>query len=561
MAGNLALPPKMSALDPTTQAFPKLTAAQVERVKHYGKVREVQVGDILFQPGDSHLSLFLVLSGKLSVVQPDGEKEIPVVDHGPSQFTGELNMISGRPSLVRGRVTEAGEFVEVKAADLRAMISKEADLSEVLMRAFILRRLRLIEGGVSNVVMLGSRHCSATLKLREFLGRNGHPYKYIDLDTDEQAQELLDRFSVKPGDVPLVICHGDKVLRSPTVQKLADCLGFNESVNPADVRDVIVVGAGPAGLASAVYAASEGLAVLVLETNAPGGQAGTSSKIENYLGFPLGISGNELAARALAQAQKFGAEMLIASSAVKLHCSRHPYEIELEGGNTVKARTVVVASGAQYNRPNIENLSKFDGVGVYYGATFMEAQLCTNEEVIVVGGGNSAGQAAVFLSETTKKVYMLVRSGGLSDTMSRYLIQRIEENPQIELIVNTEIVAMEGTAQLERVRWRNRKTEVEEWREIRHVFMMTGAMPHTEWLQGCIELDAKGFIVTGRDLTAETLKKFAWPLRREPYMLETSLPGVFAVGDARAENVKRVAAAVGEGSIAVHLVHRALAEL
>jgi thioredoxin reductase (NADPH) len=483
------------------------------------------------------------------------------VEHGPNQFTGELNMISGRPSLVRGRVSESGEFVEVTSPDLRAMISKEAELSEILMRAFILRRLALIRGGVGDVVMIGSRHCSATLKLREFLGRNGHPYKYINLDTDAQAQELLDRFSVKVGDIPLVICHGDKVLRSPTVQKLAECLGFNESVNAADVRDVLVVGAGPAGLASAVYAASEGLAVLVLETNAPGGQAGTSSKIENYLGFPLGISGNELAARALAQAQKFGAEMLIAASAVKLNCARRPYEIELEGGKTVKARTVVVASGAQYNRPNIENLSKFDGVGVYYGATFMEAQLCTDEEVIVVGGGNSAGQAAVYLSETAKKVYMLVRSGGLSDTMSRYLIQRIEQNPHIELIVNTEITAMEGTSQLDRVRWRNRKTGVEEPREIRHVFMMTGAMPHTEWLQGCLELDARGFIVTGRDLTPETLKKFRWPLERQPYMLETSLPGVFAVGDARSENVKRVAAAVGEGSIAVHLVHRALAEL
>jgi len=301
--------------------------------------------------------------------------------------------------------------------------------------------------------------------------------------------------------------------------------------------------------------------VLVLETNAPGGQAGSSSKIENYLGFPTGISGQELAGRAIVQAQKFGAEMVVARSAVRLECSQRPYKIELEGGMKIITRSVVIATGAQYNKPAIPKLAEFEGVGVYYGATYIEAQLCEGEEVIVVGGGNSAGQAAVFLSQTAGKVHMLVRSGQLSDSMSRYLIKRIEENPGIELHLHTEIVALEGKSQLEGVVWRNRSTGAEEKHAIRHVFLMTGALPNTSWLRGCLQLDSKGFIVTGRDIEASSLQAAGWPLNRPPQLLETSLPGVFAVGDARAANVKRVAAAVGEGSIAVHLVHRALAEL
>jgi len=349
------------------------------------------------------------------------------------------------------------------------------------------------------------------------------------------------------------------VLRNPSMPELADCLGLNSAIDESQVRDLIIVGAGPSGLAAAVYAASEGLDTLVIETASPGGQAGSSSKIENYLGFPTGVSGQELAARAIAQTEKFGAQMMVAHSVARLDCARRPYKVVLDNGNRLPARAVVIATGAQYNKPRIANLEQFEGQGIYYGATYMESQLCEEEEIIVVGGGNSAGQAAVFLSQTARKVYMLVRSGQLSDTMSRYLIQRIEENTGIELHYKTEIVGLAGDTHLERVTWQDKSSGETSVRDIRHVFVMAGASPRTEWLRGCIALDNKGFILTGRDLDTAT-EAPVWTLARSPQMLETSLPGVFAVGDVRSGNVKRVASAVGEGSIAIHLVHRALAE-
>ena len=470
-------------------------------------------------------------------------------------------MISGQLCLARGRVTEPGEFLEFTGDELRSIVARDPELSEILMRAFILRRLELIRGGMGNVIMMGSRHSAHTLELREFLSRNGHPYSYVDLDTDKTSQELLDRFNVTPSEVPILICHGRNVLRSPSIQELAKCLGFNASLDDTHVRDVVIVGAGPAGLAAAVYAASEGLDALLIETQAPGGQAGSSSKIENYLGFPTGISGMELAARATTQAQKFGATMMIARSVVKLNC-RRPYEVVLDTGETVLGRAIVIATGAQYNKPRLPNLETFENKGIYYGATYIESQVCGGDEVIVVGGGNSAGQAAAFMSQSARKVHMLVRSGELSSTMSRYLIQRLTENPKVELHFHTEIVALEGSDQLERVTWKNRTTGEVSTHQIHHVFIMTGASPRTEWLRGCLALDEKGFILTGRDLDAgATDGNPAWPLERAAQMLETSLPGVFAVGDARAGNVKRVASAVGEGAISIHLVHRALAEL
>ncbi len=557
---TLPLPPT-SALDPATQAFPSLARAQIDRLHPYAKIRPVAAGEILFDVGDSAISMFVVLTGRLEIVQPYDQGERLVVSHDAGEFTGETNMISGRRSLVRGRVAEAGEFLEISPENLRSVIAKDAELSEIFMRAFILRRLALITRGFGDVVLMGSRHCGGTLRLREFLGRNGHPYTYIDLDTDSQAQELLDRFNVTVKQIPVLVCRGKTVLRNPSVQEVADCLGFNSPVDESTVRDVIVVGAGPSGLAAAVYAASEGLDVLVIETNAPGGQAGSSSKIENYLGFPTGISGMELANRALNQAQKFGAQMIIAHGVIKLICDRRPYRIELDTGQKLTTRTVIIATGAQYNKPSIPNLGRFEGMGVYYGATNMEAQLCDNEEVIVVGGGNSAGQAAVYLSENATKVHMLVRSGQLADTMSRYLIQRIETNPKVEIYRHTEIVNLEGDFHLERVTWKNRQTGKVETRPIRHVFMMTGAAPNTAWLKDCVALDGKGFILTGHDLETNGSISPLWHSRRAPLLLETSLPGVFAVGDARAGNVKRVASAVGEGSISVHLVHRVLAEM
>jgi thioredoxin reductase (NADPH) len=460
---------------------------------------------------------------------------------------------------VRIRAAEKSELIEIEREALQALVETDSELSDIFLRAFILRSLELIAREVGDIVLIGSTHLLDTLRIKEFLTRNYQPYSYVDLERDADVQEMLDRFSLSIDDLPVLICRGTAVLRNPTNEEITGCLGFNEGIDQAHVRDLIIVGAGPAGLAAAVYGASEGLDVLVLESNAPGGQAGASSKIENYLGFPTGISGHELAGRAYAQAQKFGAEMLIAKDAKGLACNRRPYAVLIGDGQNVPARTVVIASGAQYRRLQLENLSKFEGAGVYYGATHLEAQLCGGEEVIVVGGGNSAGQAAVFLAQTTRRVYMLVRSDGLAKTMSRYLIRRIEETPNIELHTRTEVVALEGNDHLERVSWRNNKTGQTEPHNIAHLFSMTGAVPNSAWLGGCVACDQRGFIKTGVDLTTEDLAKAKWPLSRSPYLLETSLPGVFAVGDIRGGNLKRVASAVGEGSIAVSFVHQVLA--
>ncbi len=549
-----------SALDASTQAFPVLTAAQIDRVLPIGRVRQVQRGEILFEPGDTNVPFFVLLSGGMEIVQPDLAGERLIATHALGEFTGEMTMISGHRCLVLGRTTEPGEFLELTGDGLRSLIAKDAELSEIFMRAFILRRLELIRRGQGNFILMGSRYSAKTLQLREFLSRSGHPYTYVDLDTDKTSQELLDRFEIKLNEIPVVICNKHGVLRNPTVQKLADGLGFNSGIDESQLRDLIIVGAGPSGLAAAVYAASEGLDTLVIEIAAPGGQAGSSSKIENYLGFPTGVSGLELATRAITQAEKFGAKMMLAHGVARLDCDRRPYKVVLDNGNRLAARSIVISTGAQYNKLRIPNLEKFEGQGIYYGATYMESQLCEQEDIVVVGGGNSAGQAAVFLSQTASKVHMLVRSGQLSDTMSRYLIQRIEENPAIELHFKTEIVDLEGDAHLERATWRSKASGETSTNEIRHVFIMAGASPRTDWLSGCLALDNKGFILTGRDLDAAT-ETPVWPLARPPQMLETSLPDVFAVGDVRSGNVKRVAAAVGEGSIAISLVHRALAEL
>jgi len=542
------------------QAFPALTASQIDRIRPFGRIRQTTVGEILFEPGDATAHFFVLLSGALEIVQLTLQGERLIVTHQAGSFTGEMTMISGRGALARGRVTAAGEFLELTPEALRSLVARDEELSGIFMRAFILRRVLLISSGGGNVILLGSRHSAKTLRLREFLTRNGHPHTYIDLDTDTGAQELLDRFTVTLDEIPVVICNGETVLRGPSIQELARCLGLNAHITTSEVRDLVIVGAGPAGLAAAVYGASEGLDVLVIEAESPGGQAGSSSKIENYLGFPMGITGNELAGRAAAQAQKFGAKVLVASSVTKLNCERRPYELSVDCGQTIRARSVVIASGAQYNKPAIDNLKTFEGQGVYYGATYIEAQLCGNEEVVVIGGGNSAGQAAVYLSQTASKVHMVVRAQQLSDTMSRYLIQRIEENPSIELHYRTEIVGLDGDTQLERVTWQDKNTGEVSTHELRHLFIMAGGSPRTDWLKGCLAMDSKGFVLTGRDLDP-VLHDFHWPLSRMPFMLETSLPGVFAVGDVRAGNVKRVAAAVGEGSIAISLVHRVLAEL
>lgn len=539
--------------------FPKLTSVQISRITSHGRLRSVQSGEVLIEQGDKSVPFFVVISGEVEILRPLGAQETLVTVHGPGEFTGEVNMLSGRRSLVRARVTKPGKVIELDHQQMFGLIQTDAELSEILMRAFILRRVELIAAGVGDIVLVGSTYSADTLRIREFLMRNGHPYSYIDLERDPDVQNLLESFQVSASQIPILICRGQIALRNPSNQEIADCLGFNESIDQTHVRDLTIIGAGPSGLAAAVYGASEGLDVLMLETSSPGGQAGSSSRIENYLGFPTGISGQELAARAFNQAQKFGADMLVARAA-RLICDHNPFVVELENGARISTRTVLIATGAQYRKLPLENLSRFDGAGIYYGATFVEAQLCGGDEVIVVGGGNSAGQAAVFLAQTARHVNMLVRSNSLAASMSQYLIRRIENSPNIILRLQTEIVAVEGKDHLESVYWRNRETGQTEKHEIKHIFVMTGADPNTRWLDGCIALDDKGFIKTGPDLLPDNLNAGGWPLTRQPYFLETSLPGVFAVGDVRGGSIKRVASAVGEGSTAISFVHQVLQE-
>ena len=541
------------------QIFPTLTPAQIRRITPHGRARLVNSGVVLVEQGANDIPIFVVISGELETVRPSGARETLIATVPPGQFTGEVNTLSGRRALNRIRARQPSEVIEISRDNVLALVQTDSELSQVLMRAFILRRAELFLQGLGDVTLVGSNHSADTLRIKEFLARNGHPYSYVDLDRDSDVQTLLDQFHISVSDIPVAICRGETVLRNPSNREIADCLGFNKDVDQALVRDLVIVGAGPAGLAAAVYGSSEGLNVLLVETYSPGGQAGSSSRIENYLGFPSGISGNNLASRAYIQAQKFGAQMLLAKG-TRLTCDRRPYVVELENGGRIPARAVVIATGAQYRRLAVENLTRFEGAGVYYGATLVEAQLCKDEDVIVVGGGNSAGQAAVFLAESARHVFILVRSDGLADTMSRYLIRRIEETPNITLLPQTEIVALNGGEHLERVTWRNNQTRRTEEKNSAHMFLMTGAVPNTAWLDGCVVLDDKGFIKTGPDLSPEELSAAKWPLVRRPYLLETSLPGVFAAGDVRGGNIKRVASAVGEGSIAISFVHQLLKE-
>jgi thioredoxin reductase (NADPH) len=546
----------------TNEAFPELAPAQLARIEPHGRRRRLQQGEVVGEPGQPVTKIFVVLSGQLDAVTPLQASTASMPRFTPGMFTGERSILSGGRFLGRISATVPTEVIEVERDELLRLIQTDTELSDIMLRAFILRRVQLIDRGYGDVVILGSQHCSGTLQIREFLTRNGHPYTVRDLDSDAESQELLDQFHLTVADVPVVICRGKTVLKNPTIQQLADCLGLNPTLARTQVWDVVIIGAGPAGLGAAVYAASEGLNVLIIEANAPGGQAGTSSKIENYLGFPLGISGQDLASRAYDQAQKFGARMLIAKTAVRLACDQKPYRVLLDAGDgdALLARSIIIATGVEYRRLAIENLRRFENAGVYYAATQMERRMCADEEVAVVGGANSAGQAAVFLAETAKRVHMVIRSDALSDTMSRYLISRIDAHPRIEQHNRTEIVGLDGNGHLERVSWRTGRDGSVETQNIRHVFTMTGAEPSTKWLAGCLALDGNGFVKTGGALTVDELVAAKWPPRRQPYLLETSIPGVLAVGDVRSGSTKRVASAVGEGSIAVATVHQVLAE-
>jgi thioredoxin reductase (NADPH) len=539
------------------RAFPTLTAQQMARLSGRGQRRQTIAGEVLYDSGDKGVPMFAVVSGELEVLRTAAGVETPIARHPAGQFSGESTVLSGRRAISRVRVAEAGEVIQIDRDRLLALIQTDAELSEILIGAFLQRRLGMIAADMGDVVVIGSTHDAGTLHVKEFLARNRHPFQYVDLDRDREAQELLKQFPAGGNDVPIVICRG-QALHRPTNAQIAECLGFNEELDDAHVADLVIVGAGPSGLAAAVYGASEGLDVLLLESNLPGGQAGSSSRIENYLGFPNGVSGLELTGRAYSQAVKFGARIVVAKRVTRLACDGQLHTLDLEEGQHVRARTVIIATGAEYRKPPLETLSAFEGVGVYYAATTMEAQLCADQDVVVVGGGNAAGQAAVFLASTARRVHVLVRGSDLRDTMSQYLIRRIEEHPAIVVRTHTQIVEVQGNGRLERVRWRDDQTGDVHTHATGQVFIMTGAVPNTKWLDGCIALDDEGFVKTGADLSSDELAARRWPLARPPHLLETSRPGVFAVGDVRSHSVKRVAAAVGEGSMAVVFVHQLL---
>ena len=541
--------PLASSFPRHEQTFPALTPQEIERMRRFGTIARYKDGDKLFETGKPGRGMFVLLSGHVAITQRDGLGHVtPVIDQGPGQFLAEIGQLSGRVALVDGHAEGDVETLLIPPERLRALLVAEADLGERIMRALILRRVNLIQGGVGGPVLIGPSNSTGVARLQSFLSRNGFPCHLLDPATDHDAAELIERYSPSPSDWPLAVTASGIVLRNPGETELARALGMIGGPAGNRIYDVAIVGCGPAGLATAVYAASEGLTVAVLDTRAYGGQAGASARIENYLGFPTGISGQALAGRAFNQAQKFGAEIMIPMSAKSLDCTRPDgaFALTLDGEDHLRARAIVVASGARYRRPEIENLDKFEGRGVWYWASPVEARLCVEQDIVLVGGGNSAGQAAVFLSGHARKVRMIIRGGGLGASMSRYLIERIEATPNIDLMFNTEVVGLEGEQGLEGVRWRSRLSGEDSSAEIRNLFLFVGADPATGWLDGCgVTVDRGGFVVTGAQSD----------LGRPVPTLETSVPGVFAVGDVRSGSVKRVGGAIGEGAQVVASLH------
>lgn len=536
------------------QMFPKLTDQEIARIKRFGEERSYREGDALFLIGEVRPGMFVIVSGRVSVTWRDGLGHVrPVVEVDDRDFLAEVSQLSGRPSLVDAHAVTDVTAIVVPTESLRALLIAEAELGERIMRALILRRVNLIEHHVGGPVLIGDPRSADMVRLQGFLTRNGYPHQVVDPAEDPDAQALLDRYAPTPSELPLAVCSNGSVMKNPSEAQLAECLGMARIDHPDRIFDVAVVGAGPAGLSAAVYAGSEGLSTIVFDLRAFGGQAGASARIENYFGFPTGISGQALTARAFIQAQKFGAEMVIPGEVERLECEQSPFTLNLPSGREIQARSVIVASGARYRRPAIPKLQDFEGRGIWYWASPIEARMCRDEEVILVGGGNSAGQAAVFLSGFAAKVWMLVRGDGVADSMSRYLIDRIAATPNIELVTHSEIVEIAGTPdnRLERVRWRNRKDGSETEKAIRNVFLFIGADPATDWLKDCdIELDRSGFVLTGTNTKCS----------RTPLPLETNIPGIFAIGDARSGSVKRVGAAIGEGAWVVAQIHTYLAD-
>jgi thioredoxin reductase (NADPH) len=536
------------------QVYPRLDEGQLAILERYGERRKLQAGDILYTEGERHTSMFVILSGTIESTRASVEGPFVLGTHGPGSFTGEVGTLAGRAAAATTRALTDCEVIVIDEESLRRLVVAEAELSETIMRAYILRRVAFIQGQHVGLIVIGSTGSAHTHRLRHFLSRNSQPSAYFDIVEDAEAGELLARYGVTEADIPVVITLQGAVLTQPNNRVVADAIGLSPDRLNGQHFDLVVVGAGPAGLAAAVYAASEGLSVAVLDSKAPGGQAGTSSKIENYFGFPTGISGQALAGRGLSQCRKFGAEVGVPIQALTIDCGdTRDFHLGLDEDEGVHARAVVIATGARYRKPSLERLEHFEGRGIYYSATFMEVAFCSNQELIVVGGGNSAGQAAVFLARYARRVHVVIRGDGLSASMSDYLIRRINAAPNIVLHTRTQLVELCGESSLEGVKW-NRQGEIEH-KPVRHVFLFLGAQPNTAWLGDCVALDKDGFVLTGADTGG------SWQTDRPPHFLETSRPGVFAAGDVRSGSVKRVAAAVGEGAAAIQAVHQYLAQL
>jgi len=524
------------------QTFPVLSEEMAGRVASFGQAEDYPDGGMLFRRGDRSVDFFLCLEGRIEILDR-GAKGLDSVIHAHErrQFTGELDLFNDRTILVSARALPGTRVVRVERGAFRRMMAAEPDIGEIVMRAFILRRVGLIRHGEAGVALVGPAHSADMGRIETFLTRNGLPHRRIDSEIDSEAVGFMECLALSESDLPVVVVEG-RVFRKPTNAQLADAVGLTTALDPDHVHDVAVVGAGPAGLAAAVYAASEGLDTIVIEAVAPGGQAGTSSRIENYLGFPTGISGQALSGRAQVQAQKFGARLLISRSAKGIDCQDRPFRVHLDDGASLQARTVVVATGARYRKLDLPNYTELEGNGIYYAATAMEAGICADQPAVVVGGGNSAGQAAIFLSKTAGHVHMLVRGPGLAATMSSYLIERIEASEKITLHPFSEVTALEGDNHLRALSWTNRRSDETHRHEVGALFVMIGAQPNTDWLDDCLELDAAGFVQTGSGTT----------------FFCSSKPGIFAVGDVRSGSVKRVASGVGEGSVVVSAIHRYL---
>jgi len=536
----------------TAQIFPVLSPEMAERLAGYGVEEAIAKGQVLFRRGDRRADFFLVLDGQVGITRTgeEGDDEILTI-HRAGQFSGELDQINARALLVGARALTDGRVVRVANRDVPRMMAAEPDIGEIVMRAFILRRMGFLHHGEAGIVLIGRPDDPETLRIERFAVRNGYPLRLVDVESDEAASGCMGRHGLDVADLPAVVLPDRSLLLNPDTMALADRLGMTERFDPQAVFDVAVVGAGPAGLSAATYAASEGLATVILEGLAPGGQAGASSKIENYLGFPTGISGQALAGRAQVQAQKFGARLAVSRAVVGVECDKRPYRLKLEDGQTLLARAVVIASGARYRKLDVEGYDRFDGQAIHYAATAMESDLCRGQAVVVVGGGNSAGQAAMFLSRTVGHVHMLVRGEGLAATMSDYLVQRIEGSARITLHPFSEVSRLEGERTLRRIGWTDHRSGQETVVDAGALFVMIGAEPNTDWLRGCIDLDERGFVLTGESGQV--------PGARSAY--ETERPGVYAVGDVRSGSIKRVAAGVGEGSVVVSAIHRDLEAL